>query len=216
MMSGGNVGRLILILGGARSGKSSYAERLAAQLSDRVLYVATAQAKDEEMRTRIAAHRRVRPATWRTIEAPLDVGQAVREALLSGPEQVVLLDCLTLLVSNSILYGLSEKDLDRMDERVAQKRLDATLDGLLDAWHASDLLWIIVSNEVGLGLVPPYPLGRVYRDLLGRANQCLAARADQVYLMVAGLPLDVKALSAAALGSTVMPGRQVDPKSYAP
>jgi adenosylcobinamide kinase/adenosylcobinamide-phosphate guanylyltransferase len=112
----------------------------------------------------------------------------------------VLLDCLTLLVSNVILQGAPEEKLDRVDEMVAQERVAAELDGLLDAFHAGDVPWIMVSNEVGWGLVPPYPLGRVYRDLLGWANQRLAAEADQVYLMVAGLPLDIKALSAAAVG----------------
>ncbi len=187
--------RLILLLGGARSGKSAYAGRLAAQFGDRVLYVATAQAGDGEMQARIAAHRRARPAVWRTIEAPTSVGEAVRAALASGAVDVVLLDCLTLLVSNVILQGVAEEDLDRVDGVAAQERVEVELDGLLDVFRAGDVPWIVVSNEVGWGLVPPYPLGRVYRDLLGWANQRLAAEADQVYLMVAGLPLDVKTLS---------------------
>ena len=188
-------GRLILILGGARSGKSSYAEKMATQFGDRVLYVATAQAGDEEMRARIAAHRQARPANWRTVEAPTGVGEAVRAALTTEPADAVLLDCLTLLVSNVILQGTSEDDLDNVDEAAAWERVEAELDGILDACRAGDTYWIVVSNEVGWGLVPPYPLGRVYRDLLGRANQRLAARADQVYLMVAGLPVDVRALT---------------------
>jgi len=190
-------GRLILVLGGARSGKSSYAEGLAGQLSDRVLYVATAQAKDEEMQKRIAAHRRARPSTWRTVAAPVGVGRAVRAALGAQPADVVLVDCLTLLVSNAVLQGVADEDLDDVDEQSAQQWVDAELDGLLEAIRTGDTVWIVVSNEVGWGLVPPYPLGRVYRDLLGRANQRLARVADKVYLMVAGLPLDVKALSAA-------------------
>ena len=192
--------RLILLLGGARSGKSTYAGRLAAQFGDRVLYVATAQAGDGEMEARIAVHRQARMPTWQTVESPTGVGEAIRAALASGPMDAVLLDCLTLLVSNVILQGAPEEKLDRVDEMVAQERVAAELDGLLDAFHAGDVPWIMVSNEVGWGLVPPYPLGRVYRDLLGWANQRLAAEADQVYLMVAGLPLDIKALSAAAVG----------------
>lgn len=192
--------QLILLLGGARSGKSTYAERLAAQFGDRVLYVATAQAGDEEMPARIATHRQTRPTIWRTIEAPTGVGEAVRAALASGAVDAVLLDCLTLLVSNVILQGVVEEDLDRVDGVAAQEQVEVELDGLLDVFRAGDVPWIVVSNEVGCGLVPPYPLGRVYRDLLGWANQRLAAEADQVYLMVAGLPLDIKALSAAAVG----------------
>ena len=192
--------QLILLLGGARSGKSGYAEELASDAGDRVLYVATAQAGDEEMQARIEAHVQVRPSTWQTVEAPVGVGRAVRTELAAGPVDVVLVDCLTLLVTNLVLQGLPEEELDNVDEVVAQERVTEELDGLLDAFRASDVPWIVVSNEVGWGLVPPYPLGRVYRDLLGWANQRLAAAADRVYLMVAGLPLDIKALSAASLG----------------
>jgi adenosylcobinamide kinase/adenosylcobinamide-phosphate guanylyltransferase len=190
---------LILILGGARSGKSRFAEKLAARFGERVLYVATAQARDEEMAARITAHRGTRPAIWRTVEAPTAVGKAVRTALAKEPVDVIILDCITLLVSNVILDGLwlSEEDFDGVDERVVGPRVDFELDGLLRSIQEGEVPWIVVSNEVGWGLVPPYPLGRVYRDLLGRANQRLAAVADRVYLMVAGLPVDVKALSEA-------------------
>jgi adenosylcobinamide kinase/adenosylcobinamide-phosphate guanylyltransferase len=190
---------LILLLGGARSGKSRFAEKLAARFGGRVLYVATAQARDEEMAARIAVHQGARPATWRTVEAPTGVGKAVRAALAGEPVDVVLLDCITLLVSNVIMDGLwlSEEDFDAVDERVVGPRVDVELDGLLRAIQESEVPWIVVSNEVGWGLVPPYPVGRVYRDLLGWFNQCLAAVADRVYLMVAGLPVDVKALSEA-------------------
>ena len=189
---------IILLLGGARSGKSSFADRLAKQMGKRVLYVASAQAGDEEMSARIAAHQGARPPSWRTVEAPYDVGPAVLAALAAGPVDIILLDCLTLLVSNLILQGLPEsatdQDLDNLDPKEALKRVKAELDELLSAIHASDTPWIVVSIEVGLGLVPPYPLGRLYRDLLGWANQRLAAVANQVYLMVAGLPVDIKAL----------------------
>ena len=181
--------QLILLLGGARSGKSTYAERLAAQFGDRVLYVATAQAGDEEMPARIATHRQTRPAVWRTIEAPTGVGEAVRAALASGAVDAVLLDCLTLLVSNVTLQGVVEEDLDRVDGVAAQEQVEVELDGLLDVFRAGDVPWIVVSNEVGCGLVPPYPLGRVYRDLLGWANQRLAIQAEEVYFLAAGIPL---------------------------
>lgn len=177
---------LTLILGGARSGKSTYAEQQAAAAGGRVLYVATAEAWDDEMRARIAAHRAQRPATWRTVEAPRAVGAAARAALDDGAD-VVLVDCLTLLASN-VIIALPEGS----DERAASAVLDQELDALLAAYEASDAAWFVVSNEVGLGIVPAYPLGRVYRDALGRANQRMAALADRVIFMVAGLPMTVK------------------------
>lgn len=179
--------QLTLILGGARSGKSTYAEKLAAEQGQQVLYVATAQAWDEEMALRIANHRAQRPATWSTLEASRAVGAAIATALLHYKPDVILLDCLTLL-ANNVIIALSEP----VNEWEASAALQVEVDGLRAAYAQSDATWIIVSNEVGLGIVPPYPLGRVYRDALGRANQQLAALADEVLFMVAGLPLVVK------------------------
>jgi len=176
---------LILILGGARSGKSDYAQRLATESGRPVLYVATATAGDEEMAERIARHRAARPAHWRTLEAPTDVGRTL-EAVIAGGE-VVLMDCLTLLVSNLMMGEGEEVSADPLEARVVGE-----LEALLGVCAARGATLIIVSSEVGMGLVPPYPMGRVYRDVLGRANQWLAARADRVVLMVAGIPLEVK------------------------
>jgi adenosylcobinamide kinase/adenosylcobinamide-phosphate guanylyltransferase len=178
-------GRLTLILGGARSGKSRYAEHAAPLLGQRVLYVATAQPGDDEMAARIAAHRAARPKDWTTLEAATGVGQAILQS--SAEPEVVLLDCITLLAAN-VVARLSEP----VDEAAAVAALNAELDGLLAAYQARPAHWLIISNEVGLGVVPAYPLGRVYRDALGRANQRLAAQADNVLFMVAGLPLVVK------------------------
>ncbi|MCB9102103.1 MAG: bifunctional adenosylcobinamide kinase/adenosylcobinamide-phosphate guanylyltransferase [Anaerolineales bacterium] len=175
---------LTLILGGARSGKSSYAEKLAAEMGRRVLYIATAEAGDEEMAARIEVHRQSRPAHWRTLEASRDIGRALR-ALPEQP-QVLLLDCLTLLVSNVLLAQEAEP------ETVIDAAVQKEIESLITAQSHLDIPLIIVSNEVGLGLVPPYPLGRVYRDILGRANQRLAAEASKVIFMVAGLPMTVK------------------------
>lgn len=176
---------LTLILGGARSGKSSYAQRLATEQGGQVLYVATAEAGDEEMKTRIEAHRAERPAHWQTLEAPLRVGTAI--ANWPEPAAVILIDCLTLL-ANNVIVPLPEP----VTEQAATEALISEVQGLLAAYATSAAEWIIISNEVGLGLVPPYPLGRVYRDALGRANQHLATLADEVLFMVAGLPLKVK------------------------
>ncbi len=174
--------RLTLILGGARSGKSTFAEALARKRGgDDVLFVATAEARDEEMRARIENHRAARPVNWRTLETPRDLGRA----LTGTRARVVLVDCVTLWTTNVLLA----------DETHARAEMLREVDDLL-AWHAAhDSELIIVSNEVGMGLVPEYPLGRAYRDLLGAVNGKIAASADAVFLLVAGLPVEVKALA---------------------
>ena len=178
--------QLILILGGARSGKSSYAQKLALELGGPdVLYVATAEPLDEEMRRRISVHRAERPSGWRTLEAAQAVAAATPP--LTAGRKVVLVDCLTLLTSN-ILLAQGENP----DPQQAEAAVLAEVEALLRTARATDAVWILVSNEVGLGLVPPYALGRLYRDALGRVNQCVAAAADQVVFMVAGLPMKVK------------------------
>jgi adenosylcobinamide kinase/adenosylcobinamide-phosphate guanylyltransferase len=176
--------KVTLVLGGARSGKSDYAEKLAAQLGQRVLYIATAEAGDEEMAARIAAHRRSRPVDWPTLEAPRELGPAL--ASVSDPPEVLLLDCLTLLVSNAIMA------LESKPQPAIEGMVMAEIEALLAAQTRWQVPLIVVSSEVGLGLVPTYALGRLYRDVLGRANQHLAALADRVLFMVAGLPMVVK------------------------
>lgn len=172
---------LILILGGVRAGKSSFAQKLAAQIGSSVTFVATAEAGDEEMRRRIEQHQRSRPLGWRTVEAPLHPAAALRG---TPPADVVLLDCLTLLVSNLML---------REDPGPVAERVSAEVSDLLGVFERGPSSFIVVSNEVGLGVVPPYPSGRAFRDLLGSVNQRLAQRADRVYWMLAGLPLEMKA-----------------------
>jgi adenosylcobinamide kinase/adenosylcobinamide-phosphate guanylyltransferase len=181
---------LILILGGARAGKSAYAERLATGYGPRVLYVATAEVKDDEMRVRIQAHRARRPSTWTTLETPTGLGTALLGA--QSIADVILLDCLTLLVTNVLMAHGGKGTESPEVEQAADAAVTTEIDALLLAQKQLGLPFIIVSNEVGMGLVPPYPLGRVYRDILGRANQQLAAAADRVYLMMAGLPIVLK------------------------
>ena len=183
MMDAG--GELILLLGGARSGKSSAAQRLA-QAGRRVLFIATAQALDADMARRIAAHRAGRPAAWDTLEEPFDPVAAA--ARLLGRYDTVVLDCLTMWVSNLLLR--------HKDSAAAEPTILEAARRLLALIERSPAAWIVVSNEVGLGVVPPSPLGRIYRDALGRVNQLVAARADRVYLLVAGLALELKALGA--------------------
>jgi adenosylcobinamide kinase / adenosylcobinamide-phosphate guanylyltransferase len=181
--------RIVLILGGARSGKSRFAQQLAERIGGAdVLFVATAEAGDREMAHRIEAHRISRPRAWGTLEQT--TGVAVALAGASERYEVVLLDCVTLLVSNVLLdCG------DPLDIQTAEKRMRAETDDLLGACRERTGTVIIVSSEVGQGLVPDNPLGRVYRDVLGWTNQTVAAQADAVYLMVAGLPVEVKALA---------------------
>jgi adenosylcobinamide kinase/adenosylcobinamide-phosphate guanylyltransferase len=192
---------LTLVLGGARSGKSSYAEALAPTLGQPVLYVATAEALDDEMRARVAAHRADRPPKWATLEAPLQIGAAVRSAPEAEGAGVILLDCLTLLVSNVLLSmeGAGRPEATELDTGQARAAIQAEVETLLEAQRSLGAHLIVVSNEVGLGLVPPYRLGRVYRDCLGWANQALARIADRAILMVAGLPIDLKELPMAWL-----------------
>jgi len=174
---------MTLILGGARSGKSDYAERLARELNKPTLFIATAAASDDEMRVRIAHHRAARSVEWQTLEVPMNIAAALGDVKF----EVALLDCVTLLVSN-ILLSLPA---DATFETVMQK-VDDEIDSFLSAQEKIGGEWLIVSNEVGLGLVPPYPLGRMYRDALGRANQTLARAAQKVIFMVAGIPMVVK------------------------
>ncbi len=193
---------LILILGGARSGKSAAAEALAGRRSGGapVLFVATARPSDDEMRARIARHQGERPAHWHTIEAPLHPAEAIRASQATHATPVVLLDCITLLVANHLLDALPDVAGDTLpaaDEARAQAIIDAAIADLLAAYRATDATMILVSNEVGMGLVPPYPLGRAYRDLLGRVNARLAAQADAVLLLIAGLPIEITQLAAA-------------------
>jgi adenosylcobinamide kinase/adenosylcobinamide-phosphate guanylyltransferase len=179
---------LTLVLGGARAGKSSHAFELAGALqrSRGVLFVATAEPLDEDMRRRIAVHRRERPADWETLESPRDVpGDIGRWLARAGdPCGVVVVDCLTLWVSNILMTLGEEQDA----EDVVAGRVGALL--RVYAEHACN--WVIVSNEVGLGVVPATSLGRRYRDALGRANQIVAGVAERVVLMVAGVAVPIK------------------------
>jgi len=183
--------KITLVLGGARSGKSAFAQQLATRLSGTVLFVATGVAVDAEMAERIAAHRASRPASWRCVEAPIGVGEAIRRA--SYESGVVLVDCLSFLVSNCLMAEHASSSVE-LTEQAVWPRIDDEIAGILEATLSEGTRLIIVSDEVGMSVVPEYPLGRIYRDLLGRANQRIAREAGGVYLMVAGIPVDIKAL----------------------
>ncbi len=167
-------GRLTLLIGGARSGKSAHAERLIAALPPPWAYIATGQAFDDEMSERIALHQARRDERWRTLDEPLDVAKVLSVMPDGRP---LLLDCLTLWLSNTLL---AEHDIDARSEE------------LIAALAKPHGPWFVVSNEVGLGIVPETPLGRRFRDAQGRLNQQVASIAHSVILMVAGLPVKVK------------------------
>ncbi|MGI9953208.1 bifunctional adenosylcobinamide kinase/adenosylcobinamide-phosphate guanylyltransferase [Moorellaceae bacterium AZ2] len=175
-------GRLVFVTGGVRSGKSRFAEELACNWGKEVIYVATARVTDEEMAERVARHKARRPARWRTVEEPLALDRVIKDWGEAG--RVLLVDCLAVYVGNLLVEeGLGEEEVLGRVRQVALRAQEAPADVIL------------VSNEVGLGVVPPYPLGRLYRDLLGLANQEVAARADAVYLVVCGLPVEIKSLA---------------------
>ena len=188
-------GSLYFLLGGARSGKSDYALELARRLAGDgpILFIATAQAGDDEMAERIARHRSERPDHWQTLEAPLHIGQHWRQSLIPNtqyPPRAAILDCLTLLVANLLFAEGAEPESD--PESLFQARVDAEIDDLLAVQSALGLPLIVVSNEVGLGIVPAGRISRLYRDLLGRANRRLAGVADHPIFLLAGIPLDLK------------------------
>jgi adenosylcobinamide kinase/adenosylcobinamide-phosphate guanylyltransferase len=185
--------RLILILGGARSGKSTFAEQLAINSGKSVAFIATATAGDEEMRARIARHQAERPHEWQTIEEPLDLPRAIHRA--SAQADVLLLDCLTLWTSNWLMQQTEGDYVDEADSAyLPGESALAEIEDILRVLRSlpAQKTLIAISNEVGLGVVPAYPLGRVYRDTLGYVNQRLARAAERVYMLVAGIAVDLK------------------------
>jgi adenosyl cobinamide kinase/adenosyl cobinamide phosphate guanylyltransferase len=190
---------LTFLLGGVRAGKSAKALELAREREERgVLFVATAQALDDEMRQRIAIHQAERPARWETLETPIDIATEIGSRLNAAPARfgVVIIDCLTLWVSNVLLSLGDDEDA----EAIMSARAGELITMLRRNAHVGDgaRRWIVVSNEVGLGIVPPTSLGRRYRDALGRVNRMFAAAASDVTLMVAGMELSLKPRSQAA------------------
>lgn len=170
------MGKLIFITGGARSGKSTFAQKLANNLGKRVTYIATAQARDKEMELRIKIHRKNRPSHWKTVEREKNVTEVLSR--IAEKNEVILLDCLTLLISNLLLSG-EKKILKEIRQLVNEvKKAKATV--------------LIVSNEVGMGIVPDNRLARKFRDMAGKVNQIVAQAADEVYLVVSGISMKMK------------------------
>ena len=180
------MGKITFLLGGARSGKSSHAVDLAIKCQGQVVYLATGIECDEEMERRFEKHRNDRPKAWKTIEEPLCVGNVLKN--LSESADLVLLDCLGFLVTNLMLHYQNQgQDDSQVENAVMEHVMD-----IVSTVRDSELDIIIVSNEVGMGIVPASSLGRLFRDILGRANQMIAASADEALFFVAGLPMKLK------------------------
>lgn len=186
------MGKSILITGGARSGKSSYAEKLAKELGGNVLYIATSIPFDEEMKLRIKRHKESRPREWDTFEGYKELGRVISGK--GGRYKGILLDCITVMVTNLLLEftdmegsGCSSGDYEK-----AEKEIEKEIAELMAGIGKSEATVIIVTNELGSGIVPENPLARAFRDIAGRMNQYIAERCDEVYMTVCGIPLRLK------------------------
>jgi len=179
---------VILVTGGARSGKSEFAEKLAYEKGEGdVLYIATSLPVDDEMRERIKRHRERRPASWETVEAYKDLDREI----LKREKKVVLIDCLTVMISNLLMevdLTWENSTLEQIDE--IEDRISQEVDKILIVSNGVEI--IIVTNEVGMGLVPEYKLGRIFRDIAGRMNKKVAEASKEVYLMISGIPVKIK------------------------
>jgi adenosylcobinamide kinase/adenosylcobinamide-phosphate guanylyltransferase len=185
------MGKLILITGGARSGKSTFAEDYAKKLGKNILYIATAIPFDEEMKLRVKKHREQRPSHWETVEAYKDL-DCVLKYKVEGKDGA-LLDCITVMVTNIMMDELHDWDNIKADNMEhVEMRIREEIEKLLLLVKSADVTFIVVTNEVGMGIVPEYPSTRLYRDIAGRANQMIAKAADEVYLCVSGIPVRVK------------------------
>lgn len=185
------MGGIIMITGGARSGKSTFAEELAKKAGNNVIYIATSIPFDDEMKDRIKKHKQQRPSNWETVETYKDIDLQL-QGKLDGKD-AVLLDCITIMVSNLMLEkaydweGMAVDEINAVEDKVRME-----IEKLISAAQNSPIPFIIVTNELGMGVVPPTELGRAVRDIAGRANQMLARAASEVYLCVSGIPVRIK------------------------
>ena len=184
--------KVILVTGGARSGKSTYAEKLALDTKSKVLYIATSIPFDEEMKDRVKQHKARRPKNWSTFEGYKDLKQVFSNEKLDF--DTIILDCITIMITN-LLYDETGEDIESFNQeainRIEKKILEEVADFLDYAEKTSKTL-IMVTNEIGFGIVPEYKLARVFRDIAGRINQYIASRADEVTIVVCGIPLKIK------------------------
>ena len=182
---------IILVTGGARSGKSNFAESLCIKQNNRTAYIATSIPFDDEMKNRVKKHQESRPKEWKTYEIYKDIYSIVEE--LDNNHDTVIMDCVTLMVNNLMFtYGIevdkaTSQELDELEEYIKEQ-----IKKLMEAIKKTNLYFVIVSNEVGMGIVPENKLSRIYGDFVGRANQLIAKYSDEVYFVVSGIPMKVK------------------------
>jgi adenosylcobinamide kinase / adenosylcobinamide-phosphate guanylyltransferase len=193
------MGHLYFLIGGARSGKSSYAEELAKKLSDKVAYIATAEIIDEEMQKRIDLHKLRRLSTWKTFEIKEDIPSVkgfknILNFIVSQKHEVVLIDCITILLFRLIdHYKIDTLEIiDNKLEAKIESEVEIFFEEIIKLIKDIKLKFIIVSNEVGSGIVPSYPLGRIFRDLMGMVNKQIALHSDEVYFFIAGMRQKLK------------------------
>lgn len=182
---------IVLVTGGARSGKSNFAEELCKKQNNNTAYIATSVAFDDEMKDRIKKHQESRPNEWKTYEIYKDIHSIVKQ--IDKNHNTVLLDCLTLMVNNLMFtYGIDVENACADEINEIEEYIKEQLTKLLDALRDTNLYFVIVTNEVGMGIVPENKLSRIYRDFVGRANQQIAKVSDEVYFVVSGIPMKVK------------------------
>lgn len=179
---------MILITGGARSGKSQFAENMAQQYGQKILYIATAEAFDDEMKQRILLHQQRRPSSWDTFEGYLNLDEVIEN---SETYDCILLDCVTILITNMMFY-YGDTEVDKMDFEKLEQIILYELKKIISAAQTRKKEIIFVTNEIGLGLIPESKLGRHFRDIAGKANQIIAEVSDTVYFLISGIPMQIK------------------------
>jgi len=185
------MGKLIFVTGGARSGKSTFAEKTIKKAGKDIIYIATAIAFDEEMKQRIALHKKQRPSNWHTIEAYKNISEKL--STYKKHYDGVLLDCITIMINNIMMDEIVNWDKISIKEAtLIEKKVVVEITNLINYIKKVDKLFVIVTNEVGSGIVPIYQSSRLFRDIAGRANQILANAADEAYLLVSSLPVKIK------------------------
>lgn len=184
--------RIVLVTGGARSGKSEYAEKIAHEAGGKVLYIATAIPFDEEMKSRVKKHRDVRPDTWDTYEGYKSLDEVVTRN--SKQYETILIDCVTIMVTNLLFdyLGMDNQNPSFSDFEEAERKIKGDIEKLSNSLKQCDTTVILVTNELGSGIVPESLFGRAFRDIAGRMNKLLAENADEVYLCVCGIPVKIK------------------------
>lgn len=182
---------IILVTGGARSGKSSFAESLCIKQNNKTAYIATSVAFDDEMKNRVKKHQESRPISWKTYEIYKDIYSIVEE--LNKNHDTVIMDCVTLMVNNLMFtHGIEVDEATSEELNELENYIREQITKLLEAVKKTNLYFVIVTNEIGMGIVPENKLSRIYGDFVGRANQLIASYSNEVYFVVSGIPMKVK------------------------